>query len=350
MQIFGFAGITTLRRDMSLLILEPLETEVLQWLSERQNVRFAPELVGQAAALREALHNTRALILPPSVAVDASLLRAAPRLRVLGRMSAGGENIDHEACRAARVEVIRSATATGNAEAEFIIAALLSLLRRVPVQSSEGMWVGRELGCATIGLIGMTSAARMLGQLLPAFGTRVVGYDPSLHQSDPLWAQWGIEPLPLRDLMSQSDGVSVQLAYFPRYRGLLGERVLSFAKANQVLVSIGHSALIDDAALADAMASGRILAAWLDSLEPGLQEPGRPLHGVASLQVTPRLAGTTRESRTRAAWGVARRIDEMLAAAPEPAAEFRSRDLTTPATSLEVPTEPAALSGARRWR
>ncbi|MET0517937.1 MAG: NAD(P)-dependent oxidoreductase [Burkholderiaceae bacterium] len=325
---------------MSLLIVEPLEADVLQWLSERHSVHYAPELAGEPARLREALHLTQALILPPNVAVDVPLLRAAPRLRVVGRMSAGGENIDLEACRAARVEVIRSLTATASAEAEFAIGALLALLRRVPVQASDGMWVGRELGCATIGLIGMTPAAKMLAQLLPAFGTRVVGYDPSLHQSDPLWLQWGIEPLPLRELMEISEGVCVQLAYFPRYRGLIGERVLGFAKAGQVLVSMAHSAVFDDAALAEALAGGRILAAWFDSLEPGLLEPGRPLHGMASLQVTPRLASTTRESRTRAAWGVARRIDELLAAPPEPAAEFRA-------------SAPAALPdpvAERRWR
>ena len=328
---------------MSLLILEPLETEVMQWLSERQDLRFAPELAAQPGLLREALLQTRALILPPSVAVDVALLRSAPKLRVVGRMSAGGENIDLDACRSAQVEVIRSTTATGNAEAEFVIGALLSLLRRVPVQSSDGMWVGRELGCSTVGLIGMTSAARTLAQLLPAFGTRVVGYDPSLHQSDPLWAQWGIESLALRELMEQSDGVSVQLAYFPRYRGLIGERVLGFSKPGQVLVSIAHAALLDDAALAEALHSGRLLAAWLDSLEPGMQDPGRPLHGLAALQVTPRLAATTRESRARAAWGVARRIDELLADSPEPAGELRA-GVVSPQDVLSGP------SALRRWR
>lgn len=325
---------------MSLLIVEPLEADVMQWLSERHAVHYAPELAAEPARLREALHQTQALILPPNVAVDVSLLRAAPRLRVLGRMSAGGENIDLDACRAARVEVIRSLTATASAEAEFAIGALLALLRRVPVQASDGMLVGRELGCSTIGLIGMTPAARMLAQLLPAFGTRVVGYDPSIHQSDPLWAQWGIEPLALRELMEHSEGVCVQLAYFPRYRGLIGERVLGFAKQGLVMVSIGHSALFDDVALAEALNSGRVLAAWFDSLEPGLLEPGRALHGVPSLQVTPRLASTTRESRTRAAWGVARRIDELLAAPPEPAADFRT---SAPA----VLPDPVA---ERRWR
>ena len=325
---------------MSLLIVEPLEADVMQWLSERHAVQFAPELATEPARLREALHQIQALILPPSVAVDVSLLRAAPRLRVVGRMSAGGENIDLDACRAARIEVIRSITATASAEAEFVIGALLAMLRRVPVQASDGMLVGRELGCITVGLVGMSPAARMLAQLLPAFGTRVVGYDPSLHQSDPLWVQWGIEPLPLHELMEQSEGVCVQLAYFPRYRGLIGERVLGFAKQGQVVVSIAHSAVFDDVALAESLNSGRMLAVWFDSLEPGLLEPGRALNGAPGLQVTPRLASTTRESRTRAAWGVARRIDELLAAPPEPAAEFRS---TAPA----VLPDPA---GERRWR
>jgi D-3-phosphoglycerate dehydrogenase / 2-oxoglutarate reductase len=325
---------------MSLLIVEPLETEVMQWLAERHAVHYLPELATDMPGLRAALHQMQGVVLPPNVPLDAALLRHAPKLRVVARMSAGLENIDMEACRLANVEVVRSLTATANAEAEFIIGALLALLRRVPVQSSDGMLVGRELGCATVGLIGMSPATRMLAQLLPAFGTRVVGYDPSLHQSEPLWAQWGIEPLPLRELMEHSDAVSVQLAYFLRYRGLIGERVLGFAKPGQVLVSVAHSAVFDEQALALAMSSGRILAAWFDSLEPGLLEPGRPLHGLPGLQVTPRLASTTRESRVRAAWGVARRMDELLAAPVQAAPEFRS---TCPA---DLP-EPAA---ALRWR
>lgn len=325
---------------MSLLIVESLEVEVMQWLAERHVLRYAPELANDTIRLRQALHQTQAVILPAGVAVDVPLLRAAPRLRVVGRVSAGGENIDLEACRVARVEVVRSMTASASAEAEFAIGALLAMLRRVPVQASDGAMVGREIGCSTIGLIGMTPAARMLAQLLPAFGTRVVGYDPSLHMSDPLWAQWGIEPLPLRELMEQCEGVCVNLAYFPRYRGLLGERVLGFAKPGQVLVSIAHSAVFDDVALADALHGGRVLAAWFDSLEPGLLEPGRPLHGIDSLQVTPRLASTTRESRTRAAWGVARRIDERLAMPPEPASDFRA----------SAPADLSDPAAERRWR
>lgn len=308
---------------MSVLIVEPMEVEVMRWLADRHAVQYAPEMARQPQALRESLHHVRALILPASVAVDAALLRAAPRLRVLGRMSAGIENIDTKACEMAHVQVVRSTSASAAAEAEFVVGALLAMLRRVPVVGSDGLMVGRELGCATIGLVGMTPSARLLAQLLPVFGTQVVGYDPALHISDPLWARWGIAPLPLRALMEQADGVSVQLAYFLRYRGLMGDRVLSFCKPSQVLVSISHSALFDDIALAQALNSGRMAAAWLDSLEPGLLDPGRPLYGVSSLQITPRVASTTREARTRAAWAVARRIDDLLNTPVEPVEEFR---------------------------
>ena len=84
---------------------------------------------------------------------------------------------------------------------------------------------------------------------------------------------------------------------------------------------------IIEAALAQALRSGKLRAAWFDCLEPGWLESGRPLHGIGTLQVTPRLAGTTRESRVRAAWAVARGIDGLLTPStrgqvPAPAADF----------------------------
>lgn len=297
---------------MTVLILEPLEAEVVQWLAERHDARFAPELVGDFDGLAEALRDARALIAPPDVPVDAELLRGARALRAIGRASGGADNIDTEACRLAGIEVVRSQTSTASAEAEFAIGALLSLLRRVPVEGSDGLRVGRELGCSTIGLVGLTPPARVLTQLMQAFGTRVVGYDPSRHPSDSTWARWGIEPVPLAELMALSDGLVLLLPWFERYRGLIGARQLEHARDGQVLVCLSQSGLVDEVALAQALRSGTLRAAWFDCLEPGWLESGRPLHGLGSLQVTPRLAGTTRESRVRAAWAVARAIDSLL--------------------------------------
>ena len=324
---------------MDVLIVESLEAEVMQWLGARHSVRHAPELALDPREFRQALYNVRALILPSFVALDAQALHYAPVLRAVGRVSGGAENIDLDACSRAGIEVVRSLTATAQAEAEFMIGALLSLLRRVPVEGADGMLVGRELGACTVGLIGMPPAAKAMVTMLSGFGSKVVGYDPSLHASDGVWERWRVAPLGLRDLLETSDAVCVQLNYFSRYLGLLGERFLPFCKPNQVIVSVAHSGIFNERALADVLLSGRVAAAWLDSLEPGALDEGRPLNGMDTLQITPRLASTTRESRLRSSWAVARRVDELLSVAPPAPREFRPTDPGVP-TDLAAEPEP----------
>lgn len=297
---------------MEILIVEPLDPEVLDWLGGRHRVHFRPELADQPLRLRQALTHVQAAILPPSASVDTYTLQAAPLLRAIGRLSSGAENIDAEACVRCGIEIVRPQDASATAEAEFVVGALLQLLRRVPVLSADGLLVGRELGAATIGLIGMTTTAKALARLLKGFGARVIGYDPALHPSDISWRLHDIEHCALLDLFAQCDGVCVLLTYATRFRGLIGERYLQAAKENQVLVSIAPSSLFDDRALALALADGRLAGAWLDSLEPGTLDETRPLAQVRTLQTTPRVAGTTRESRQRSAWLVARRIDAIL--------------------------------------
>ncbi|PTT78589.1 phosphoglycerate dehydrogenase, partial [Pelomonas sp. HMWF004] len=101
---------------------------------------------------------------------------------------------------------------------------------------------------------------------------------------------WGIEAVALGELLAQSDGLVVLLPYYERYRGLLGERQLDQARPGQVLVGLSPSGVIDEGGLAWALRSGRLLAAWFDSLEPGWLDAGRPLHGLGTVQVTPRLS------------------------------------------------------------
>lgn len=298
---------------MVVLIIEPLDPDVMQWMVSRHPVRYAPELARDPRQLRQALRPVQALVVPATVALDAETLAQAPRLRAVGRLSAGLENIDFEACARAGVEVVRAGDATAQAEAEFLIGALLQLLRRVPVVNAEGLLVGRELAGATVGLVGLSPAAQPLVNLLGAFGARVLGYDPSVHQQDPRWAALGVEPVQLRELMALSDGVCVMLSYFSRYQRLLGERYLPFCKPNQVLASLSPSGLFDTHRLAEVLGTGRMAAAWFDSMEPGELDDGQPLAALNNLQVTPCVASTTLESRLRAAWEVVRRIDQLLA-------------------------------------
>jgi phosphoglycerate dehydrogenase-like enzyme len=86
------------------------------------------------------------------------------------------------------------------------------------------------------------------------------------------------------------------------------------------------------------MNSGRIAAAWFDSMEPGMLDEGRPLHAIETLQVSPRVASTTRESRLRSAWAVAKRLDEVLSYTPVAPREFVT---TVPGVSLDLEAGPS---------
>lgn len=191
-----------------------------------------------------------------------------------------------------------------------MVGALIALMRPGSVGGEPG--VGRELASSTVGLIGLAPAARSLSAMLSGFGSRLVGYDPSVHASDLLWGRWRIEAIGLRDLLETADAVCLQLPYYSRYQGLLGERHLEVCKPGQVILATSHSALFDETALAAALTSGRLSSVWLDSVEPGLFDPGRPLHGVPNLHTSSRLAGYTQESRVRSVWTVAQRLHEIL--------------------------------------
>jgi D-3-phosphoglycerate dehydrogenase len=304
---------------MDVLVVEAFDAQVLDWLSARYVVHYAPEMAQQPLAFREALAATRALVMPPSLALDALVLRRAQRLRVVARLAIGADNIDLEACARAGIEVVRPASASALAEAEFAVGALLQLLRRVPIVSADGLVVGRELSGSTVGVVGLAPATRPLAQLLAAFGASVLGYDPAHLANDEGWTNTGITPVGLRELLASCEAVVVLLDFLPRYTGLFSDRLFEECQSNQVLVSLAYSAVFEPRALARALNSGRLAAAWLDSVEPGLLEPGKPLHRVETLQVTPRVAATTREARARAAWAVARRIDALLRTAVRPA-------------------------------
>lgn len=305
---------------MDILVVDAVSQEVLEWIGKRHRTRYAPELDRDPRAFRQSLFNVRALVIPGSVALDQQALQYAPVLKAVGRIGGGVESLDVEACAHAGVEVIRANAASAAAEAEFCIMAALQLLRRVPVRSDDGYWVGRELGACTVGVVGLTPAVKTLSRIVHGYGGKVVGYDPSVHATDGLWNRWAVDPLPLRELVERSDVLCVLMPYFPRYRGLLGERVMAQAKDQQVVVNLSHSDLFDAAVLAQALNSGRLAAAWFDAMEPGALDPGRPLADAQHLQVTPRVASNTRESRNRAAWAVMRRIDELLADAQSLAA------------------------------
>lgn len=307
---------------MDILLVERLVPEVLEWLQARYSVDSRIELAADPDALRRVAGGARAVVLPREVFVTREFLEGAPRLLALARMHAGSDRTDLEACRERGVRVIQATTANVRSNAEYLVAGLLLLYRRAMVAALSGerggeVRLGHELNGSVVGLLGVGATAHTLAILLHGLGAKLLGYDPALHHTAPIWKTLPVQPVSLPELMARCDSISVQVMYASRYQGFINDRVLEHCKPGQLWVSISRSQLFDADALALALADGRIEACMLDGTEPAFTAAGTPLHGQPNLLLTPRLGSNTREARLRASWHVARRIDETLVAADE---------------------------------
>lgn len=302
---------------MDILLLERLVPEALAWLESRHSVESRPELAADASALRKAVYKAEAVVLPRKVVLTRDFLDFAPRLKAVARMHVGTDNTDLEACRERNVRVIQATTANVRSNAEYLLASLLLLYRRGIGSALIGdrhadIRLGRELNGSVIGIFGLAPTAHTLATLLTALGAKLIGYDPAVHHTAPIWPRLQIQPVSLQELMAHSDAVSVQVMYASRYRGFINHKVLAHCKPGQLWVGISRSQLFDSDALNAALIDGRIDTAILDGAEAGFASKGSPLHERENLFLTPRLGSHTREARLRASWYVAHRIHETL--------------------------------------
>jgi phosphoglycerate dehydrogenase-like enzyme len=302
---------------LQILLLDRLVPEAQAWLEARHSVECRPELAADPGALRKAIYKAQAVVLPRKVVVTREFLDFAPILKAVARMHVGTDNTDLEACRERKVRVIQATTANVRSNAEYLLAGLLLLFRRGIGSSLIGdrhadIRLGRELNGSTVGLLGLAPTAHTLALLLHSLGARLIGYDPAVHHTAPIWNRLRVQPVGLSDLMAQADAISVQVLYASRYNGFVNDKVLAHCKPGQVWVAISRSALFDPHALAKALTDGRIEAALLDGAEAGFASRGSPLHERDNLFLTPRLGSHTQESRLRGSWYVAHRIHETL--------------------------------------
>jgi phosphoglycerate dehydrogenase-like enzyme len=323
---------------VDILLLERLVPEALAWLEARHSVETRPELAADPSALRKAVYNAQAVVLPRKIQVTREFLDFAPLLKAVARMHVGTDNTDLEACRERKVRVVQATTANVRSNAEYLLASLLLLFRRGIGSSLIGdrhadIRMGRELNGSVIGIFGLAPTAHTLALMLHALGAKLVGYDPAVHHTAPIWSRLNIQPLALSDMLTQADAISVQMMYASRYQGFINHKVLAHCKPGQVWVGTSRSQLFDVDALAEALTDGRMEACMLDGAESGFASKGSPLHELSNLFLTPRIGSHTRESRLRASWYVAHRVHETL---------------TSPRVSAfdQLSSSPAPLEGA----
>jgi len=298
------------------LIADKLAESTVEALGDAVEVRWVdgPDRPKLLAAVADA----DALLVRSATTVDAEVIAAAPRLKIIARAGVGLDNVDVDAATAAGVLVVNAPTSNIHSAAEHALALMLAAARQIPAADAtlrEHTWKrssfsGTEIFGKTVGVVGLGRIGQLVAHRLAAFGTRLVAYDP--YVSPARAAQLGIELLSLDDLLARADFISVHLPKTPETAGLLGKEALAKTKPGVVIVNAARGGLIDEHALADAVKSGRVRAAGLDvfATEPCTDSP---LFEVPEVIVTPHLGASTAEAQDRAGTDVAASVKLALA-------------------------------------
>jgi phosphoglycerate dehydrogenase-like enzyme len=235
------------------------------------------------------------VLLPSNGRIDAAVIAAAPRLRLIQQPAAGYEKIDLAAARARDVPVCNAPGANHVAVAECALLLILSLARRVPeareafARATIGGPVGIELSGRTLGIVGMGRTGRALAVRAEALGMQVIGLDSRSSAAD-RDAFWG-----------RSDVISVHCPVTPETTGMIGAAAFAAMRPGALLVNLARGAIIDRPALEAALAAGRLGGVGLDVYWQEPWDPADPLFGHPKVVTLPHVAGSTMESFDRIA-------------------------------------------------
>jgi len=270
------------------------------------------------AALLAAVADADALMVRSATTVDAEVLDAGARLRVVARAGVGLDNVDIPTATSRGVMVVNAPTANIVSAAELAIALMLDAARHVSAAHAglrAGRWdrssfTGIELFEKTLGVVGLGRVGVLVAQRMAAFGMDVIAYDPYVQAGRA--AQMGVRMVPLDELVAQSDFLTVHLPKTPETVGLIDADMLARAKSSLVLVNAARGGIVDEQSLLDALASHRIAAAGLDvyATEPCTDSP---LFALDNVVATPHLGASTDEAQEKAGIAVARSVRQALA-------------------------------------
>lgn len=247
--------------------------------------------------------------------VNAGVVAAGRRLKLIHMHGTGLDAIDIEAATAAGVLVANAPGANRNAVAELTVALMLinarDIVRHVDVLRA-GRWErrpGREISGKTIGLLGLGNIGQRIVRLLSGFDVRVVAYDPSGPEAA---ARLGVELVSTVDaVFAAADVLVLALPLDETTRGIVDARRLALMKPTATLVNTARGGLIDEAALCAALAEGRIAGAALDAFDPEPLAADSPLRTSGAV-LTPHLAASSIEAAAEVSRIVARNVVDVL--------------------------------------
>ncbi|MEQ1721028.1 MAG: phosphoglycerate dehydrogenase [Nitrosomonas sp.] len=226
------------------------------------------------------------------------VFQATPTLKVVSRCGAGLDSVDLNAAQSHGIAVLNTPEAPAQAVAELTMGLMLSLLRQINQIDQavrKGEWPrlqGRLLAAQTVGIIGIGHIGRRVARLCQAFEAKVIAHDPFATQ-----VPQGVTLMPLEELLGSADIITLHLPYTSQTHHLLDKKAFASLKSEAIVINAARGGLIDECALAEALNSGRVSAAALDTFE---QEPYQgELNVCSNITLTSHVGSLARESRQR---------------------------------------------------
>ena len=264
--------------------------------------------------LLDAIKGAQALVIRSATQVTAEVLEAATDLIVVGRAGIGLDNVDVAEATRRGVMVVNAPQSNILSAAEHTLALLLSQARNVPQANADlklgawnrSKWEGVELHGKTLGIVGLGRVGVLVAQRAHAFGMRLVAYDPFVSADRARQLGVGLVPT-VEELVAIADFVSIHATKTPETVGLINAAVLACAKPGMRLINAGRGGIVDEDALAAAIADGRLGGAAIDTFakEPTTESP---LFALDNVVVTPHLGASTAEAQDKAGETIAEQV------------------------------------------
>ena len=231
--------------------------------------------------------------------IGPALLDQAPRLRIIAKHGVGVDNIHIAAATERGIVVTTAPSANDQAVADLAMALLLALLRRIPEASGSvkaGRWerfLGAGFAGKTMGILGLGRIGQNVARRAAGFGVELIG-------ADPVWPEEaareiGIRRVGIRDLLAESDIITLHAPLTPETEGLIGEREITLMKSGVWIVNTSRGKVVNEKAMYEALVSGKVAGYATDVFET---EPpaGSPLLSLPNVIGTPHMGTHTRES------------------------------------------------------
>ncbi len=258
-----------------------------------------------------------AVVVRSATTVDAELIHAAPRLRVIARAGTGVDNVDVPAATARGIVVMNAPGANSVSVAEHALALMLALSRAIPAADASmkrNVWdkkrlTGAELRGKTLGIVGLGRIGQEVAARARAFGMELVAHDPFI--SEQVAAGLGIQLLDLDELCAKADYITLHVPATPETRHLINAVRLARCRPGVRIVNTARGELIDEAALADAIQAGHVAGAGLDVFETEPPVDSR-LTALPQVVATPHIAASTAEAQEQVGLETAMAVRDFL--------------------------------------